>query len=107
MLPAGAIVALVWLAGATEPLAAGDADAAKGIVAEHCVSCHEVPGFSNEGLPTVDAPSFTAVANDPDTYGEARLRQFLQQPHWPMTQFRLSASDIDDLLAFIARLRGE
>jgi mono/diheme cytochrome c family protein len=101
------LTVLVWLAGGPDALAAGDADAAKGIIAEHCVGCHEVPGFSSAGLPTVEAPSLGDVANDPNTYSEARLRKSLQQPHWPMTQFSLSPSDIDNLLAFIASLRSQ
>lgn len=107
MLWAGGVAVLIWAAGMVGALAAGNSDAAKGIIVKHCISCHEVPGFSNEALPTVEAPSLAAVANDPETYNEARLWQFLQQPHWPMTQFRLSPSDIDNLLAFITSLRGE
>ena len=51
------------------------------------------------------APPLQVFANDPTTYNEDRLRTSLRQPHWPMGQFRLSASDIDNILAFIAELR--
>jgi mono/diheme cytochrome c family protein len=85
--------------------AVGDPDQAKGIVVEHCVACHAVPGYDHEGLSTVEAPSFQAIADAPQKYTPERLRQFLIQPHWPMTQFRLSARDIEDLLAFIEGLR--
>ena len=45
--------------------AAGDPDAAKGIVVEHCVGCHEVPGYGREGLATVEALSFRKLADNP------------------------------------------
>ncbi len=93
---------LGWSTGAS---AAGDADAAKGLVVEHCIECHAVPGYRAESLATVDAPSFDAIAAAPQTYTAARLRAFLQQPHWPMGQFRLSAKDIENILAFIETTR--
>ncbi len=93
---------LAWSTGAS---AAGDADAAKGLIVEHCIECHAVPGYGAESLPTVDAPSFDAIAAAPETYTPARLRSFLQKPHWPMGQFRLSPKDIDNVLAFIEATR--
>lgn len=86
--------------------AAGDADAARGIVAEYCTACHEVPGYAaRHGRAEVNAPSFQAIADQPALYTEERLRRFLRQPHFPMTKFALSPSDIDNLVAFIERLR--
>lgn len=88
--------------------AAGDPSAAKGIVAEHCTRCHEVPGFNPGGaLPTVDAPPFQAIADAPDEYTPERLRRFLIKPHFPMSGFTLSASDIENLIAFISSLRQQ
>lgn len=108
-LPAVALAAGLTLAvGIGGARAADDADAAKGIVQEHCAGCHEVPGYANpKQTPAVNPPAFSAIAADPETYTEARLRAFLQKPHWPMQQFRLSPSDIDNLLAFIASLKGD
>jgi len=85
-------------------LAAGDPDAAKGLLAERCADCHALPGQEPPatGLP---APAFELMANDPAGYPEERLRSFLQQPHWPMTAFILSPSDIDNILAYLATLR--
>jgi len=105
LLCAAAVLSLAW--PTAQARAAGDANAAKGLIAEHCAGCHRVPGYASEGLPTVEAPDFAAIADDPETYNDARLREFLQQPHWPMTQFRLSPGDIDNILAYIAALRGE
>lgn len=101
---------LAFLCGLPAPvvLAAGDADAAKGIVADHCVRCHEVPGYNPAGaLPTVEAPPFQAIADTPDEYTPERLRRFLVKPHYPMTAFKLSPSDIENLIAFIASLRQQ
>lgn len=85
--------------------AAGDADAAKGIVAEHCVACHEVPGYSSKaGAAELGAPSFATIANDPQSYDPMELENWLRRPHWPMQQFMLSDRDIDNLLAFIKSL---
>ncbi len=93
------------LAFAGSASAAGDANQAKGIIAEHCADCHAVPGYGEGGSPALEAPPLQAFADDPTTYGEDRLRTSLRQPHWPMGQFRLSARDIDNILAFIAELR--
>jgi mono/diheme cytochrome c family protein len=95
----------VFLALSAAPaLAAGDPDAAKGLLAEHCADCHALPGREPPatGLP---AAAFEAIANDPAAYPEDRLRSFLQQPHWPMTAFILSPADIDNILAYLATLR--
>ncbi|WP_420346344.1 c-type cytochrome [Pelagibius sp.] len=99
------IAAALSLAGpAPAAAASGDADAAKGLIVQHCSDCHAVPGHANEGTPALDAPSFQAIADDPETYSEARLRGFLRQPHWPMGQFQLSPSDIDNIVAYLKAL---
>jgi hypothetical protein len=53
------------------------------------------------GLP---APAFEVIAKDPAGYPEQHLRAFLEKPHWPITAFILSPSDIDDILAYPATL---
>ncbi len=87
-------------------LAAGDPDAVKGLLADQCADCHAIPGYSDSkpatGLP---APSFKVMANDPTIYTEERLRAFLQKPHWPMTGFILSPSDVDNILAYLTTLQ--
>jgi cytochrome c553 len=106
------IVILVFLAACCMAMkgesanAAGDPDAATGLVAEKCTSCHEVPGYKARfERADLGAPPFEEIAKNPDIYTPARLRAFLRKPHWPMTQFILSPSDIDNILAFIERLR--
>lgn len=101
-----AVGVVLAAAPAASGLAAGDADAARGIVAEYCTACHEVPGYAaRHGRAEVNAPPFQAIADQPALYTEERLRRFLRQPHFPMTKFTLSPSDIDNLVAFIERLR--
>ncbi|MDJ0945136.1 MAG: hypothetical protein QNJ30_16830 [Kiloniellales bacterium] len=100
------LVTVLALASFRFASAAGDADQAKGIIAEHCADCHAVPGYGEGGSPALEAPPLQVFADDPTTYSEERLRTSLRQPHWPMSQFRLSATDIDNILAFIAELKG-
>lgn len=86
--------------------AAGDPDAVKGLLADRCADCHAIPGYSagtpDTGLP---APAFEVIANDPTVYTEERVRAFLEQPHWPMTGFMLSPTDVDNILAYLEMLR--
>jgi len=101
-----AIAAVIGGGGAGAPAqAAGDANEIKGVVAEHCVKCHAVPGYSTQSLPSVEAPSFQEIADNPKIYTQARLRAFLRRPHWPMGQFRFSPRDIDNTIAFLEALR--
>lgn len=86
--------------------AAGDANAAKGLVADNCVKCHETP-YSKPGerSEAVEAPSFQAMANDSASYSPEKLRATLLQPHFPMQQFILSKRDIDNIIAYLASLK--
>jgi mono/diheme cytochrome c family protein len=103
-----ASLALVCTPFAALPVkAAGNPVAAKGLVADQCSECHAVPGYSAQSLPTMEAPSFQIIADNPDTYTEQRLRTFLRQPHWPMGQFHLSPSDIDNIVAYLKSLGPE
>ena len=93
------------LISAGSAAAAGDANQAKGIIAEYCADCHAVPGYGQDRSPAIEAPALQVFASNPTTYTEDRLRASLRQPHWPMGQFRLSATDIENILAFIAELK--
>jgi mono/diheme cytochrome c family protein len=102
-----AILLIVVLSLSAVPaLAAGDPDAVKGLLADHCAACHAIPvAGAKQPVTGVPAPAFAVIANDRAAYPEARLRAFLQKPHWPMTGFTLSPSDIDNVLAYLATLR--
>lgn len=100
------LLSAVLSLAAVPALAAGDPDAARGLVVEHCADCHAVPG-QNPPATGLEAPAFAAIANDRADYTEERLRASLQKPHWPMTGFILSPSDIDDIIAYLATLRTQ
>lgn len=101
-------LAMSTVLGSAPAYPAGNADEAKGLIADQCVRCHEVPGYeASERSAAVEAPSFAEISGQPEVYTEERLRRFLQSPHWPMAQFHLSQRDIDNLLAFIETLRSE
>jgi len=100
------LTGVIFAAIAVMPGAAhaqGDPDDAKGIVVEYCTKCHDVPRYSS-GTTSVDAPPFQAIADDPETYPEDQLVEFLQEPHFPMEGLILSPRDIDNLVAFIKSL---
>ena len=102
----GCALAMLALVAPASAQAAGDPAAAQPIVAEHCVNCHEIPGYeAPHGRAPVDAPPFQTIADQPQVYTVERLRSFLAKPHFPMTKFILSSSDIDNLTAFIELLR--
>lgn len=101
-----ALFAVLALGMTTAAHAGGNADAAKGLVADQCAKCHETP-YTKPGAttPAVQPPAFQAMADDPQQYPRERLRAFLRQPHFPMQQFALSKRDIDNVLAYIESLR--
>lgn len=98
-----ASLALVAFVG---PASAGDPRAPRGMIAEHCIECHRVPGFLEVARsPEIGAPDFDEIARDRKTYTVERLKAFLRKPHFPMRQFNMSDSDIDNIVAFIFALR--
>jgi mono/diheme cytochrome c family protein len=101
----GAAALLALLPAMAEGAAAADPNAVKGLVADNCSRCHFVPPYSKSGLKSLNAPPFKEIANNPGVYTEARIRTFLQKPHYPMEPIILSRRDIDNLVAFIHTLR--
>ena len=101
-----AIVAMLAVMAAGPAWPEGNADAARGIVAEYCTACHVVPDYKPRfAKADVRAPDFQAIADQPDIYSRERLTTFLSKPHYPMAKFIFSASDVDNLVAFITALR--
>ncbi len=106
---AGTFVPLLPLAVALLASAAsaeGDPDAVRGLVFDRCARCHLVPGAPPPRVEGVVPPAFAEIAGNPQLYTEARLRKFLQRPHWPMRAFILSRRDVENLLAYFRDLRG-
>ncbi len=79
---AGAL--LLPLLPAPPASAQGDADAVRGLVADRCARCHRVPGLPAPEVEGIAPPAFAEIARNPRIYTEARLRAFLERPHWPM-----------------------
>jgi len=99
-------VGAVFIAATGPAMAKGNAEAAAPIVAEYCTACHVIPGYKPRfAKGEVDAPDFQKMADHPNVYTHERLKTFLSKPHFPMTKYILSASDIDNLVAFIEALR--
>ena len=76
-------------------------------MADRCATCHQVPGHAE---PTrrlgLDAPTFGEIAEDPAFYSRPRLQMMLVKPHYPMTTFILTTTEVNDLIAYIERLRA-
>jgi mono/diheme cytochrome c family protein len=76
----------------------GDATAGRRLAEASCLQCH--------GSPTakVKAPAFAAIAAMPSTTAQA-LGVFLRTSHAAMPNLILSASERDDVIAYILSLR--
>ena len=100
------LAGLLALAASIDPACAGDPRALRGLIAEHCVECHGVPGMlAVPRSPELGAPDFGQISQDRKTYTAERLRSFLRKPHFPMRQFTMSETDVDNIVSFIFELR--
>lgn len=94
-------LAAAAFAGTARADDAGAVAAGQGIAKTWCVNCHVIaPGQARGSDQT---PSFTSIAARPDTTAD-KLRAFLAQPHG-MPDFKLSRTDIDNMVAYILSLR--
>ena len=81
----------------------GDPDGGRRLAEEACVLCHTVsPGDRTYTL--IGAPPFQAVADDP-AVTSASLRLFLQTPHETMPDLILTATETDDIVAYILGMK--
>ena len=80
------------------------ADAANGekLAERWCAACHIV-GTGSPGTVQQGPPSFRSVAQGGKSADQ--LRTFLTKPHGAMPDLALSRSEIDDLVAYIEKLR--
>lgn len=86
------------------PVQAGAADAERGrVLAERwCAQCHVVPGAeasADGGPPLASLPAETGQ-------GAGAVRAWLFDPHAPMPGIDLGAGQIEDIIAYIRRLRA-
>ena len=88
-------------------LAAGEnagADQSKGrvLAEQRCSQCHGVK--RGEKSPSVAAPSFTDVADEP-SLTEYTLRVFLRTPHPTMPNLIIKPDEMDDIVSYIVSLK--
>ena len=79
---------------------AGDAEAGRELAIAWCAECHRV-GSKSYGVFTAD---LFEVANLPSTTALS-LRVFLQTSHKEMPNFSLTATQTDNIIAYILSLR--
>jgi len=102
---AAAAVLAIGIA-AQPPARAADADQVKrgsALVKTWCASCH-VTGAGAQRSAADIAPPFAALAND-KSISDARIRGVLARPHGRMPTDALTASQINDVAAYIISLR--
>ena len=82
----------------------GDPRQGHALAQDWCSSCHVVsPQQRQAGNDAV--PSFSSIAHMPSTTATS-LKAFLETPHPPMPDLKLSQAQIDDIIAYILSLRG-
>jgi len=81
-----------------------DADAANGerLARQWCANCHVIDGSGPSATLPQGPPSFRVAAGH---LNPGELRAFLSHPHGAMPDFGLTRAEIDDLIAYIERLR--
>ena len=90
---------VVALPGAA--FAAGDAGSGLTLAKVWCTTCHIVAPSVAGGD---NAPPFAAIANR-STLSSGALRAWLTEPHPPMPNLNLSNQQVDDIAAYLDRLR--
>ena len=95
------ILILIAAAPSLAQVPPGDASAGRELVETQCSACHDEKG----SLSTPQrGPSLRAVAAMPSTTSMS-LHAFLLTPHANMPNYRLTAAEIDDVVAYILSLR--
>ena len=72
------------------------------VIVERCAGCHIMSEFHDDDTGT-DAPRFSEIMAKSDVYTADRLKRYLANPHWPMSQFVLSQKDIDRVVTYLRR----
>ena len=82
---------------------AQDVAAGRHLAETWCAGCHMVAPDATRS-PNDAIPSFAAIAQMPSTTMSS-LNAFLQSPHPPMPDLKLSRTEISDISAYILSLR--
>jgi mono/diheme cytochrome c family protein len=93
---------LVGVAGAAAQ-ESGDARAGRAVATALCLPCHAIDGASRN--PTRVPPDLGAVADMPSQTALS-LRVFLQTPHGNMPRYQLTATETDDVIAYVLSLKA-
>jgi mono/diheme cytochrome c family protein len=103
-----AMLCVLFLAVTSEADAAEDStDVTRGgeLARAWCANCHAVERGQLVG-PYMNVPNFTDVARLPSTTAMA-LRAFLSTPHPSMPNVKLTAGEVDEIIAYIMSLRSD
>jgi len=82
-------------------LAGGDAAHGEQLAQLWCAGCHVIGSGSPQRVQR-GPPTFRSIAREKSG---GQLRAFLTKPHGAMPDLSLSRSEMDDLIAYIERLR--
>ena len=97
------LLGAVLLAMGAVPAGAADAERGKDLATRWCVNCHVI----GPDIPGGDVgPAFESVAKR-DGQNVENLRNWLAEPHPPMPDFDLTATEYDDLAGYIMSLVPE
>jgi mono/diheme cytochrome c family protein len=94
------LISLAGQAGAQDR--PGNATEGQKLVAERCSACHAVDHPTKEGQ---QAPSFKSIAEMHSTTSLS-LHVFLLTPHPTMPNYRLTSTEVDDVVAYILSFRA-
>lgn len=100
----GCLSAAVIGVGGERAAVAQDADNGQRLAAERCVSCHAVAGDHSQPNKLGKPRTLESIANTPNV-DAGTIVAFLKMPHARMPNLALKAKDIDDIAAYIARMK--
>jgi cytochrome c553 len=94
------LASVLGLSTMTNAVAAGDIEAGRDLVTRSCTSCHA----ANDARTATDAaPSFAFLARH-NTQKPGWAKDWLMDPHPPMSGIMLSRQQIDDVTAYLNSL---
>lgn len=95
--------ALVGLLGVTSGHAA-NVKRGSALAGQRCAACHAIG--PRGASPNITAPTFRRIANQwPVEQLQEAFAEGIMTGHGPMPEFAFSPADIDDLLAYLGKLR--
>jgi cytochrome c len=105
--PVLSVTTFTWLlAWNAEAFAAEPDDAAAGrrLAQRWCSECHQMDGKPGRVESHIEAPNFVEISKEP-SITPLSLRVFFQSNHWSMPNLHISATEADNLVAYILNLK--